>query len=102
MTSPYNTPSLNLRGGFECQSQTKRITGSTCGFTPLENIQLPNEKVYTPIEAKLRTGDIEGLSNGVNWSSGIGCSPPVGVSWEPPSLPVWVHDKGLIIEKHIG
>ena len=27
----------------------------------------------------------------VNWSSGAGCSPLVGVSWEPWALPVGLH-----------
>ena len=27
----------------------------------------------------------------VNWSSGTGCSPLVGVSWEPRALPVGLH-----------
>jgi hypothetical protein len=30
----------------------------------------------------------------VNWSSGTGCSPLVGVSWEPWALPVGLHELG--------
>jgi len=60
-----------------------RTTGSTLGLAPLENIQLSSGKPYTPIEAKLRKEDVEGLSNGVDWSSGTRCLPPMGVSREP-------------------
>jgi len=60
--------------------------GSTRGFTPLENIQLSNGKVYAPIEAKLRTGDVEGFSKGVNGPSGMECSPPMGVFRKPQAF----------------
>ncbi len=78
-----------------------RTTGSTLGFTPLENIQLSSGKPYIPIEAKLRKEDAERLSNGVDWSSGTRCLPPVGVSREPRALPVGLHEHhiGFLLEK---
>jgi hypothetical protein len=35
----------------------------------------------------------QGFYSWVNWSSGTGCSPLVGVSWGPRALPVGLHFK---------
>ena len=37
----------------------------------------------------------------VNWSSGTGCSPLAGVSWEPWALPMGLHEEYLnVVENH--
>jgi len=58
------------------------------------NEEISPDRRWTAIRDSIPNQENHGFYPWVNWSSGTGCSPFVGVSWEPRALPVGLHQRG--------
>jgi hypothetical protein len=101
-TVPAEQPVLrssHLAGCPIVQIKIKQM--AFCARIRLWNKEVSPDRRRTAIRDSIPNQEDHGFYLWGNWSSGTGCSPFVGVSWEPRALPAGLHQRGERIKNNV-